>query len=169
MNIIETDRLILRKLTPEDAEFMLDLLNQPSFIQFIGDRGVRTVEAARAYISNGAVKSYERHGFGMYLTALKEGGVPIGICGLVKRDTLEDVDVGFAFLPQFWLQGYAYESASAVMEYGRNVLGLPRIVGITDPDNAGSIRVLEKIGLRFERIVRLSADDIELKLFAPET
>ncbi len=168
MNILETDRLFLRRLAPDDAEFMLDLLNQPSFIQFIGDRGVRTVEAARAYILNGAVKSYERNGFGLYLTALKESGVPIGICGLVKRDALENVDVGFAFLPQFWLKGYAYESASAVMDYGRNVLGLLRIVGITAPDNAGSIRVLEKIGLRFERMIRLSADDIELKLFAPE-
>lgn len=168
MNTTETNRLSLRRLTPDDAEFMLDLLNQPSFIQFIGDRKVRTLEAARAYISNGAVKSYERHGFGMYLTALKDSGVPIGICGLVKRNTLEDVDVGFAFLPQFWLKGYAYESASAVMEYGRNVLGLSRIVGIVSPDNVGSIRVLEKIGLRFERMVRLSADDIELKLFAPK-
>ena len=168
MNIIETDRLILRKLTMEDAEFMLDLLNQPSFIQFIGDRKVRTLEDARAYILNGAVKSYKRHGFGMNLTALKETGVPIGICGLVKREALPDADVGFAFLPQFWLQGYAFESASAIMEYGRNVLGLPRILGITSPENIGSIRVLEKIGLRFERMVKLSEDDIELKLFAPE-
>ncbi len=168
MNIIETDRLFLRKLTMEDAKFMLDLLNQPSFIQFIGDRKVRTLEDARAYILNGAVKSYELHGFGLYLTALKDSGVPIGICGLVKRDALPDADIGFAFLPLFWLQGYAFESASAVMNYGKNVLGLPRIVGITSPDNIGSIRVLEKIGLRFERMVRLSEDDIELKLFAPE-
>jgi RimJ/RimL family protein N-acetyltransferase len=168
MNIIETERLSLRKLTTDDAEFILDLLNQPSFIQFIGDRNVRTLDDARAYILNGAVKSYERHGFGLYLTALKDGGVPIGICGLVKRDTLPDADVGFAFLPQFWLKGYAFESALAVMEYGKNILGLPRIVGITAPNNIGSIHVLEKIGLRFERMVRLTADDIELKLFAPE-
>lgn len=168
MNILETERLFLRKLSTADAGFILDLLNQPSFIHYIGDRGVRTLEDASRYILNGAVSSYERFGFGMYLTLLKEGEVPIGICGLVKRDTLEDVDIGFAFLPQYWSKGYAFESASAVLAYGRNTLGLKRILGIATADNTGSIRVLEKIGLKFEKMVKLSEDDVELKLFASD-
>ncbi len=168
MNIIETDRLLLRKLSTDDARFILDLLNQPSFIHHIGDRGVRTLEDASQYILTGAVTSYERFGFGLYLTLLKEGKVPIGICGLVKRETLKDADVGFAFLPQYWSKGYAFESASAVLAYGRNNLGLKRIAGITTPDNHGSIRVLEKIGLKFEKMVKLSEDGIELKFFVSE-
>lgn len=167
MIITETERLILRKLTTDDAPFILDLLNQPSFIQFIGDRGIRTLGDACQYILNGPVASYERHGFGLYLTLLKGGEIPIGICGLIKREALADVDVGFAFLPQFWLKGYAFESASAVVDYGKKTLGIQRIVGITTPDNIGSIRVLEKLGLRFERMVKLSANEPELKLFSP--
>ena len=166
MNILETDCLTLRELTLDDAEFILDLLNQPSFIQFIGDRGVRTLEDAREYLSKRLIESYERFGFGLYLTLLKQGEVPIGICGLVKRDSLDDIDIGFAFLPQYWLKGYAFESASTVLAYAKDTLGIKRIVGIATPDNHGSIRVLEKIGLRFEKMVKLSEDDIELKLFA---
>jgi RimJ/RimL family protein N-acetyltransferase len=168
MVIIETERLILRKLTTDDAEFILNLLNQPSFIHYIGDRGVRTLEDARQYILKGAVASYERFGFGLYLTLLKESEVPIGICGLVKREMLKDVDVGFAFLPQYWSKGYAFESASAVLAYARNTLGIKRILGITTADNQGSIHVLEKIGLKFEQMVKLSEDEVELKLFASE-
>ena len=168
MNVIETDRLLLRKLSTDDAEFILDLLNQPSFIHFIGDRGVRTLDDARSYILKRLIDSYERFGFGLYLTLLKDNKAPIGICGLVKREMLKDVDVGFAFLPQYWSKGYAFESASAVLAYGRNTLGLKRIAGITTPDNHGSIRVLEKIGLKFEKMVKLSEDDIELKFFVSE-
>lgn len=168
MNLIETDRLILRKLSVDDAEFILDLLNQPSFIHYIGDRGVRTLEDAKRYILAGAVTSYERFGFGLYLTQLAEGQIPIGICGLVKRDSLKDADVGFAFLPQYWSKGYALESATAVLGYARNTLGLKRILGITTPDNLGSIRVLEKAGLKFERIIQLPGEKTELKLFVLE-
>ncbi|MBF8247574.1 MAG: acetyltransferase family protein [Bacteroidetes bacterium] len=168
MNIIETDRLVLRKLTLDDAKFILDLLNQPSFIQFIGDRGVRTLGDARDYLSKRLISSYERFGFGLYLTLLKESDIPIGICGLVKRESLEDVDVGFAFLPQYWSKGYAFESASAVLASARDTLVLKRIVGITTPDNQSSIKVLEKMRLKFEKMVKLSEDDIELKLFVSE-
>ncbi len=168
MNIIETERLTLRKLSTADAGFILDLLNQPSFIRYIGDRDVRTLEDAERYILNGPVASYERNGFGLYLTQLKESHIPIGMCGLIKRDTLEDVDIGFAFLPQFWLKGYAFESASAVLAYARNTLGIKKILGIATPDNTGSIRVLEKIGLKFEKMVKLSEDAVELKLFASD-
>jgi len=167
-HVLETDRLILRKLEPEDAELILDLLNQPSYLQFIGDKEVRTLDDARRYILQGPMASYECFGFGLYLTLLREGDVPIGICGLVKRDTLPDVDIGFAFLPQFWSKGYAVESASAVLAYGRSVVGLKRIVAITTLDNRGSIRVLERIGLRFERRVRLTEDEPELNLFSSE-
>ena len=168
MNILETERLILRQFTTEDAGFILDLLNEPSFIQNIGDRGVRTLEGASAYILNGPVASYAKNGFGLYLVVLKEAHEPIGMCGLIKRDGLEDVDIGYAFLPKFWSKGYAVESALAVKAYAKNAIGLHRIVAITDPANAGSIRVLEKIGLRFERMIRLSEDDIKLKLFSVE-
>lgn len=168
MNVLETDRLLLRRLTTDDAGFILELLNEPSFIRFIGDKGVRTLDEAREYIRNGPVDSYQRHGFGLYLTALKEGVVPVGICGLLKRESLEDVDVGFAFLPRFWSRGYAFEAASAVTDYARSHLGLNRLVAITNPDNDASIRVLEKLGLRFERMVRLSEDSSEIKLFASE-
>lgn len=165
LSVIESERLVLRRLTTADAGFILKLLNEPSFIQNIGDKGVRSEADAARYIETGPVNSYERNGFGLYLVLLKEGGVPIGICGLLKRDTLEDVDIGFAFLPEFWSRGYAVESATAVMHYGRNELGIRRIAAITSPDNDGSIKVLEKIGLRFERMVQLSASEPEVRLF----
>lgn len=166
VKVLETERLILRRMAAGDAGFILGLLNEPSWLRFIGDRGVRTLEDARAYISNGPVASYERHGFGLYLVEPKGGGEPAGICGLIKRDSLEDVDLGFAFLPQFWGRGYARESAAAVLDYGRRRLGLRRVVAVTSVDNDASIRLLEKLGFRFEKPVRLSADDDEVKLFA---
>jgi RimJ/RimL family protein N-acetyltransferase len=168
-NVLETERLALRRLSPDDAAFILRLLNEPSFIRYIGDKGVRTLDDAREYIRHGPVDSYRQYGFGLYLTSLKEDGAPIGICGLLKRDALEDVDIGFAFLPQYWSKGYATESAAAVMAYGRDVLGLRRIVGIAAPDNQGSIKVLQKLGLRFEKVVRLPGSGRESKLFTPFT
>jgi RimJ/RimL family protein N-acetyltransferase len=168
LKILETERLLLRQFSNEDADFILELLNEPSFIQNIGDRNVRTLEDARAYISNGPVASYRKHGFGLYLVVLKETGESAGMCGLIRREGLEDVDIGYAFLPRFWSRGYAVEAAQAVKTYAKEVVGLTRMVAITDPANQGSIRVLEKLGLRFEKMIRLSADDIELKLFAAE-
>lgn len=168
MQVLETDRLILRWLSTDDEEFILELLNDPSWLQFIGDRGVRTLQEAREYISKGPLEMYARLGFGLYLTELKEGGIPLGICGLIKRDGLEDVDIGFAFLPRFWGKGYAYEATSALMTYGKDVLGLKRIVAITSPDNHRSAKLLEKLGLRFERMVRLPDDTQDLRLFASE-
>jgi RimJ/RimL family protein N-acetyltransferase len=168
VTVVETERLTLRRLELGDAEFILGLLNDPSFLRFIGDKGVRNLDDAREYILQGPVASYGRFGFGLYLTQRKDDGVPIGICGLLKRETLKDVDVGFAFLPQFWSQGYAFESASAVMAYGRNVLGLKRIVAVTAPDNDASIRLLEKLGLKFEAMVRLSEESSEIRLFASD-
>jgi len=168
MTILETERLILRHFSTDDAEFILELLNEPSFIQNIGNRGVRTLDDARSYIMRVPVASYEKNGFGLHLVLLKESGESIGMCGLIKRDKLEDVDIGYAFLPKFWSKGYAVEAAQAVKDYARDLVGLKRLVAITDPENEGSIRVLEKIGLTYEKMVRLSEDDIELKLFAAD-
>jgi RimJ/RimL family protein N-acetyltransferase len=169
MLILETDRLRLRTLAPDDdAEFMLGLLNEPSFIQNIGDRGVRNVEDARAYILNGPVASYEKHGFGLWLIELKESGAPAGVCGLLKRDALEDVDLGYALVPEHWSRGYASEAAAAVMSYAAEGLGLNRVVAITDAGNQGSIRLLEKLGFRYERMVGLPGDSSEVKLFASD-
>jgi len=164
--VLETERLILRKLSTDDAEFILELLNEPSFLRYIGDKGVRNLDDARQYILNGPVESYERNGFGLYLVELKEARLPIGMCGLVKRESLTDPDVGFAFLPAHWLKGYAVESAAAVLAFAREALGLKRVLGITLPDNLGSINVLKKIGLKFEQMVRLSEDGEDLMLFA---
>jgi len=166
VNLLETDRLVLRKLALDDAEFILELLNEPSFLHFIGDKGVRTLDDAREYILRGPIASYQRHGFGLYLTVLKEGAAPIGMCGLLKRESLADVDIGFAFLPRFWSKGYALESALAVKAYGLDILGLKRIVAITNPDNEASIRLLEKLGLKFERLISLSEDGPEIELYA---
>jgi len=166
IKILETQRLILQRVTVDDAGVILALLNEPSFIRNIGDRGVRTLEGARDYIINRLIASYDNFGFGMYLVVMKDSGSPVGLCGLIRRDGLDDVDIGYAFLQQFWSNGYATESALAVKKYAKNIIGLKRLVAITDPTNQGSIRVLEKIGLEFEKMIKLSEDDIELKLFA---
>ena len=167
-NILETERLYIRHITLDDAPFILELLNDPSFIQNIGDRNVRTIADAESYITKGPVSSYEKNGFGLDMVTLKETGESIGMCGLINRDTLEDIDIGYAFLPKFWKKGYAVESARAVLEYGFRVQKLKRIVGITLEANKGSVRVLEKIGLNFEKIIKLEGDDEELMLFATE-
>ena len=166
--IIETERLQLRRLSVDDAEFILRLLNEPSFIQNIGDRGVRTLDDAREYILKGPVASYEKFGFGLWMVETRPRATPIGICGLLKREVLEDVDIGYALLPEFWSQGYALESASAVMSYAREKLRATRVLAVVNADNQSSIRLLEKLGFQFERIVRLSENAPEIKLFAAE-
>ncbi len=166
--IIETNRLQLRMLSVDDADFILRLLNEPSFIQNIGDRGVRTIDDARAYILKGPIASYEKFGFGLWMVESRSEATPIGICGLLKRDVLEDVDIGYALLPEFWSQGYALESASAVISYASEKLGLKRVVAVTNSDNNNSIRLLEKMGFKYEQMVRLSERDQEIMLFAAE-
>lgn len=164
--ILETERLFLRRIESDDAGFILRLLNDPSFIRYIGDKKVRSIEDAENYILTGPAASYERHGFGLWLVGLKETGEPLGMCGLLKREELEDVDIGYAFLPAFRSMGYAAEAAEGVIGFARARLGLGRIVAITLPGNQSSIRVLEKNGFRFERIVRLTDDGDELSLYA---
>jgi len=146
--MIETDRLVLRRQTADDAPFILRLLNDPDFLRFIGDRGVRTLAEAEAYIDNGAVASYEAHGFGLYLVEARATGEPIGVCGFVKRDFLDDVDLGFAFLPEHRRRGYAREAAEATIAYGRAELGLGRIVAVVAPENIASAGLLDGLGFR---------------------
>jgi [ribosomal protein S5]-alanine N-acetyltransferase len=163
-SVIRTSRLDLRELDFGDAEFILELLNEAAFIRFIGDKGVRTLSEARGYIQQGPRDSYARNGFGLYAACLRDG-TPVGICGLVKRDGLNDPDVGFAFLSRYWSLGYAVESAAAVLAHARETLSIGRVVAITSPDNRSSIAVLEKIGLKFERMICLVDHSSELKLF----
>jgi len=166
MIVLETERLFLRGLKPEAAQFILALLNEPSFLRFIGDKKVRTIQDAEQYIQNGPVASYERHGFGLCLVELKDTHTPIGICGLLKRDELPDPDIGFAFLPDFWNKGFAFESAAAVMNDARERLNLNRVLAITNQDNEPSIKLLQKLGLQIERTIKMSTDSSELFLLS---
>ena len=168
MKILETERTILREVTKDDIEFILDLLNQPSFLRYIGDRNVRTVEQARDYIESRLTASYRKFGFGMWAVELKETDAPIGLCGFVKRDSLPEADIGFAFLPQFERKGYAFESASAAMKYGGDVLNLNPVLAITSKDNESSGRLLGKLNFKFERLITLPGDVEELKLFSSD-
>ena len=166
---LETGRLTLRPFVLGDARFVLGLLNEPSFLLHIGDKGVRTEDEARRYIAEGPLASYARSGYGLYVVALREGGAPIGICGLLKRDWLEDVDLGFALLPPYCGHGYAFEAASAVLAQARDPFGLRRIVAITSLENESSIRLLGRLGFRFQRVARFTAGGEELRLFALDT
>lgn len=166
MIVAETPRLRIRHFTLDDAPFILRLLNEPSFIENIADKGVRTLDAARDYLTAGPIKSYEKHGFGLNCVELKDTLVPIGMCGLIKRDTLEDPDLGYAFLPEHWAKGYALEAASETMTKAGGHFGMTRVVAITSVENDRSIRLLERLGFRYERRIALGEDPEEIKLFA---
>lgn len=165
MTAIETDRLVLRRLNVDDAQFILTLLNEPSFLRYIGDKKVRNVEGARQYILNGPIASYERHGFGLGLVELKESQTPLGICGLIKREELPDPDIGFALLPDFWNKGLAFEAATAVLQDGRQRLNVQRVLAITSLDNDASIKLLERLGFTFQKIITLATTGEQVKLF----
>lgn len=168
MPALTTARLTLTPISAADASFMLTLLNDPSWLRAIGDRGIRTVDQARAYIENGSVQSFAQRGFGSFLVRLKTTLTPIGVCGLYRRDTLSDPDIGFAFLPQFTGQGYAFEAAAATLAHGHTTLGMPRILAITTPANTASIKLLGKLGLRFEKMIAAPIGNEELRLFTTE-
>lgn len=168
MQIVETGRLCVRHFHADDAEFIIRLLNEPSFIEYIGDKNVRTVEDANQYLLDGPLDSYERFGYGLNMVELKETSEPIGMCGLVRRDTLDDPDIGYAFLEEHWSNGYARESAEAVLKHARETLGVNRIVAIVTAENHSSIKLLKKVGLTFERMIRMSEDDAELKFFVSD-
>ncbi|MBK6482428.1 MAG: GNAT family N-acetyltransferase [Chitinophagaceae bacterium] len=165
MNVFETDRLALSHLSADDATFIFELLNTPGWLQFIGDRGIKTLHDAAQYILNGPVKSYKSNGFGLLAVRLKDSLEAIGICGLIKRAGLDDIDIGFAFLPAYNGKGYAAEAAHATLDYGFENVGLNRIVAITNEDNINSIRLLKKIGMQYERKILLDGDSEELLLF----
>lgn len=165
--VFETPRLVLRELDGGDAALILELLNDPDYIRYIGDRNVRSLDEAYEYIETRIADSYDRHGFGMYRVALKDGDVPVGICGFVRRDNLDDVDIGYALLAAHRGSGYALEAARATLDFGERELGLERVIAVTSPDNDASAKLLEKLGYRFDRMTRLGDDADECKLFVP--
>ncbi|HHQ4662887.1 TPA: GNAT family N-acetyltransferase [Aeromonas veronii] len=162
--MIASSRLILREMIATDAPFILELLNDCDFYRYIGDRGIRTLEQAQEYIQQGPAVSYARYGHGLYLVERKEDGASLGICGLIKRDTLEQVDIGYAFLPQYRGQGYAIEAAQAALADGKSRLGIGQVVAIVTPGNERSIGLLAKLGLVRSRLVKLSEDADECLL-----
>ncbi len=164
--VLETSRLLLCYLDEEDAPFILELLNDPAFIRHIGDKGVRSLDDAKDYLRSGPLQSYAQHGFGLFLTILSEDHTSVGICGLLQRNELDDPDLGFAFLPRYRSQGYAAESAAAVLEFGAKEFGMRRIVAITSPDNHSSIKLLQKVGLQFEDTIRLGEQSNRVNLYA---
>jgi len=164
--ILETDRLKLREFTLNDAEFIVELLNSPGWLQFIGDRNIRTEEQAKHYLENGPIKSYKENGYGLSLVEKKEDNLAIGMCGIIKREFLDHPDIGFAFLPGFNGKGYAYEITSAAMDYAKHQLNLAKILAITVSDNSKSIRLLEKIGLKFIKTINLPTSKEELQLYS---
>jgi [ribosomal protein S5]-alanine N-acetyltransferase len=163
--MLETERLHLRLPADADAPFILAMVNDPDWLRYIGDRKVHNLEDARGYIAKGPLATHARHGHSLLLVALKDG-TPIGLCGLLRRDTLEQPDIGFAFLPQYRGQGYALEAAAAVLADGRDRLGLRRILAITSPDNSASGRLLQKLGLRLEGLRLLPGEAREVKLYS---
>jgi RimJ/RimL family protein N-acetyltransferase len=160
MLVLQTERLLLRPFTTDDAPFVLTLLNEPSFLHFIGDKNVRSLEDARQYLLNGPIATYNQHDFGLLCIELRNSHTPIGMCGLLKREDLPAPDIGFAFLPDYWGRGFAFEAAAAVMKDARERLKLNQILAIVNPDNDASIKLLERLGLRFERVKG------EVKLYA---
>jgi RimJ/RimL family protein N-acetyltransferase len=163
---LETKRLILRGFTLNDATFIISLLNTPGWLQFIGDRNVKTQEQARAYLLNGPLKSYHENGFGLCMVELKSDGTPIGMCGLLKRDYLESPDIGFALMPEYSRMGYAFEAANAIVSYAKEILKLNGLMAITMQSNKSSIGLLEKVGFSFTRMIALPSGGEELMLFA---
>ena len=165
--IAETERLVIREIEETDAAFMNALLNSPGFLNYIGDRGVRSDDDARRFISERYRKSYTDNGYGLYSVLLKDELVPVGMCGFVRRDTLPGPDLGFAFLPEFEGKGYGTESSIAMLSYGREKLGFDRILAITTLDNRPSIRLLEKLGFEFAKEIDDAAGE-RLNLYSIE-
>lgn len=164
--ILETERLSLREFTINDTAFIIELVNTPGWIEFIGDRNIKTIEQAKEYLQNGPIKSYELNGFGLSLVEIKTSKAAIGMCGIIKRDNLVNPDIGFAFLPEFTGKGFAFEMANATMNYAKDILKLPTIFAITIPSNERSIKLLKKIGLKFSRTFTFPDDVEELMLFS---
>lgn len=166
--IAETERLELVHLTVEDAPFILELVNDPAWLRFIGDRGVHTLAQAVVYLQNGPLASYGANGYGLYLVRRKADGARLGMCGLLKRPSLPQPDIGFAYLPQFTGQGYGFEAATAVLNHARHQLNLSPILAIVKPDNLPSINLLEKLGMQRQKRLSLDGGQSEVLLYASE-
>lgn len=164
--IAETERLRIRRMTTDDAGFILNLVNQPSFLEHIGNKGVKDLEDAKRFILAGPWTQHADRGFGQFVVELRDGSEPVGVCGVLFRESLDVCDIGCAFLPAYWRRGYAFESAMAVMEYGRTTLAIDTIVGLTSEENIASIKALEKLGMSFERMVKMSDDDPGTALYS---
>jgi RimJ/RimL family protein N-acetyltransferase len=164
--VIETPRLLIRWLEVGDAAFIYNLVNDPTWIRYIGDKKVSNLEDAITYIETGPVEMYRNLGFGLNHLSLKEDDTPIGICGLLKRETLDEVEIGFALLPEFRGQGYASEAATTVLEYSCTRLGISRIVAILTPDNLASRKLLCKLGFEFENSFKKEPNSDSLDLYA---
>ena len=164
---IETERLVIRPFKKKDASFILSLLNTPTWLRFIGDRNIKNKTDAKNYLLNGPMTSYRINNFGLSMVELKNQSVPIGMCGLIKRETLDDIDIGFAFMPEYIGMGYGYEAATATMYYAKNDLQVKRVVAITDPENINSIHLIKKLGMQFEKMITLDSDK-ELLFFGIE-
>ena len=165
--VIETPRLKIRWLEVGDAAFIYTLVNDPTWIRYIGDKNVSNLADAKAYIETGPLEMYQNLGFGLNHVSLKQEDTPIGICGLLKRESLADVEIGFAFLPEFRRQGYALEAATAILDYGSAGLGISRIVAILTPDNLASRKLLCKLGFEFEKSFQKepNLDKLDLYVF----
>ena len=164
MIVLQTERLRLIEFQIEDTDFILQLLNDPGWLRFIGDRGVRNVAQAKKYLQNGPIKSYAEHGFGLYAIERKDGREKVGMCGLIKRPQLEDVDIGYALLAAHTGKGYAFEAAKATLDFAVQKLQMKRVVAITDPDNDRSAQLLRKLGMVFEKKLQIF-DGLETSLF----
>ena len=160
-----TTRLVLRRLELDDAAFLVQLLNERSFLENIGDRGVRNVQDAHRYLREGPMAMYAKYGFGLWHVSLQSDGTAIGMCGLLRRDTLPDADIGYAYLPEHWGKGYALEAADATLRHAAEKFGLRRVIAVVSQGNAGSIRVLEKIGMRFERMHSMDPGEADVRLY----
>ena len=167
MQILETERLRIREIdSAADAEFIFRLLNSPKFLKYIGNRNVHSVEDAGGFIESRYRQSYRDHGYGLYTVELKNSNEQVGMCGFVRRDTLPGPDIGFAFLPEYEGKGYGYESAAAMMKYGRDQLKFKKVLAITTTDNDASARLLGKLGFDFVELFK--SGDETLKLFSCE-
>jgi len=166
--VLHTERLTLAKLSFDDADFIFDLLNEPTFKRFIGDKGIRTTDDALQYLRDVPLRQYELHGFGLYRVDFGDQNIAAGICGLVSREEFPDPDLGFAFLNAYWGQGYAYESSLAVLAESRDKFSLRRIIAMADEENVASIHLLDKLGFRFERMVTMPGETDSIRQYALE-
>jgi RimJ/RimL family protein N-acetyltransferase len=164
VNVLATPRLMLRTARLGDAALFLALVTDPDFIAYVGDRGIESLRAARTALRDGPIRMQAELGHSVYVVERRDG-VALGMCGLIRRDGLDGVDIGYAFLPAARGQGYAREAAQAVVDYAKDGLGLPRLLAVVDPKNHKSVSLLQNIGLQFDKIVHLFPHDPAVHLY----